>query len=78
MTTAHAFGRLFPPSLFLIVGLFLSSFWSPDPVLFVTALITAGLCATWLILSILEVARRTFIESAPSPTTSTSVLTASK
>ncbi len=56
MTTANAFGRLFPPALFLIVGLFLSVAWSPDPVMFVLALTAAGACAAWLIIATVEVA----------------------
>ena len=43
MTTANAFGRLFPPSLFLIVGLLLSVVWVPDPVLLVVAMCAAAM-----------------------------------
>jgi hypothetical protein len=69
MTTAHAFGRLFPPALFLIVGLFLSSFWSPDPALLVVALIAAGMCAAWLIIATAEVIKRLHVEPLPLPAT---------
>jgi hypothetical protein len=67
MTSANAFGRLFPPALFLIVSLFLSHFWSPDPVLLVLALIAAGRCAAWLIIATVEVAKRFCVEPSPLP-----------
>jgi hypothetical protein len=67
MTSADAFGRLFPPALFLIVSLFLSGAWSPDPVLLIGALIAAGTCSAWLIVATVEVARRLQLE--PLPTT---------
>ena len=62
MTTASAFGRLFPPALFLIVSLFLTISWSPDPLLLVVALVAAGTCAAWLIIATVEVAKRLRVE----------------
>ena len=69
MTTANAFGRLFPPALFLIVGLLLSIVWIPDPVLLVVAMCAAGTSAAWLIIATVEVARMLRVEPSPRPTT---------
>ncbi len=55
-----------PTGVFLIVGLFLSSFWSPDPVLFIAALITAGMCAAWLIVTTVEVVKKLPVEPSTS------------
>ncbi len=67
MTTANAFVRLFSPALFLIVSLFLSYFWSPDPLLFIVALISAGMCAAWLIIATVEVVKLMRVEPLPLP-----------
>ena len=62
MTTVEAFGRVFSPALFLIVGLFLTVAWSPDPLLLIVALTSAGLCAAWVIIASVEVNRRLGVE----------------
>ena len=62
MTSSNRFGQLFPPALFLIVGLFLSSFWSPDPVLFITALTVAGGCFAWLIIATIDAVKTSRVE----------------
>jgi hypothetical protein len=63
MTTAIAFGRVCPPTLFLIVSLFLSAFWSHDPLMLVTALTASGVCGAWLIVSTIAVAKLLSVEA---------------
>jgi hypothetical protein len=58
MTRREAFGRLFPPSLFLFLGVLLLRVWYFDPVLIGLALCVAGSALSWLILAILHVAKR--------------------
>lgn len=68
MTTGNAFGRVFPPTLFLIVSLFLSGFWSHDPLMFITALTVAGGCGAWLIVSTIAVAKLLVVDAESSRT----------
>jgi hypothetical protein len=65
MTAANAFWRVFPPSLFLIVSLFMSGFWSHDPLMFIAALTAAGACGSWLIVATVEVVKLYQPESNP-------------
>jgi hypothetical protein len=55
MTTARAFARLFPPCLFLFLGLLIFRDWHSEPVLIGIALCAASLA--WLIIAILQVIR---------------------
>ena len=67
MTTGNAFWRVFPPTLFLIVSLFLSGFWSHDPLMLITALTVAGGCGAWLIVSTIAVAKLLVVDAESSP-----------
>jgi hypothetical protein len=57
MSAANAFGRLFPPSLFSILGIILSVLWRPDPVLMGIGVCAAGAAAAWLIVTTVTVAK---------------------
>jgi hypothetical protein len=55
MTTIGAFGRLFPPSLFLFIGILILRDWRSEPVLIGIALCAASLA--WLIVATVRVAK---------------------
>ena len=57
MTAASAFGRLFPPCLFSILGVILSVVWLPDPVLMSMGVCATGACVAWLIVTVVHVAK---------------------
>jgi hypothetical protein len=57
MSGFNAFGRLFPPSLFSILGIILSVLWRPDPVLMAFGACAAGAAAAWLIVTTVIVAK---------------------
>ena len=57
MTTSNAFGWLFPPALFTIVGLMMSVIWRPDPVLLGIAMCASAAMLSWLVLAVVEVAK---------------------
>lgn len=67
MTTFNAFGRLFPPALFLIVGLVMSVLWTPDPVLLAVAMCAAAASGAWLIVTAVAVARGLEVGASSSP-----------
>ena len=57
MSTREAFGRLFPPSLFLFLGALFCRAWYFDPLLIGIALCVAGAALSWLILAVVQVAK---------------------
>ena len=57
MTTTSAFWRLFPASLFTILGLVWCQIWRADPVLIAIAVCIAAFASSWLIITVVEVAR---------------------
>jgi hypothetical protein len=58
MTTSTAFWRLFPASLFAILGVLLTVLWRSDPVLMSIGACGAGAAASWLIITTVVVAKR--------------------
>ena len=67
MTKTSAFWRLFPAALFTFLGLAWCFFWRFDPVLFAFAICIAALACSWLVITIVEVARTLTIGPALSP-----------
>ena len=67
MTTANAFWRLFPAALFTSLGVAWCFFWRFDAVLFAIALCVAALASSWLVLTIIVVAKSLSVASATSP-----------
>jgi hypothetical protein len=74
MSGVNAFGRLFPPSLFSILGVIMSVIWRPDPVLMGIGACAAGAAAAWLIVTTVVVAKslpgQASIHAAPDAMTS--------
>jgi hypothetical protein len=58
MSRANAFGRLFPAALFLILSVLMAVFWRSDPVLFGLAVCGGGVSAAWLVVTVVEVAKK--------------------
>ena len=67
MKRTSAFWRLFPAALFTFLGLGWCFFWRFDPVLYAIAICLAALACSWLIITIVEVAKTMTIAPAPSP-----------
>jgi hypothetical protein len=67
MKTTSAFWRLFPTFLFTFLGLAWCFFWRFDPVLFAVAICIAALTSSWLLITIVEVAKTMIIAPVPSP-----------
>jgi hypothetical protein len=57
MTLGNAFARLFPACLFSIMMPFLSILWRADVVLMALGFCAAAVAWSWLIVTIVEVAR---------------------
>jgi hypothetical protein len=57
MSGINAFGRLFSPSLFSILGVILSVVWRPDPVLMGIGACVASAATAWLIVTTVVVAK---------------------
>jgi hypothetical protein len=71
MTTSNAIGRLFPPSLFTVLGVIFCFVWRSDPVLIGVAACLAAFCISWFVTATVHVARSLVIapaqDSAGSP-----------
>jgi hypothetical protein len=67
MTTSSAFWRLFPASLFTILGLVWCQVWRADPVLIAIAVCIAAFASSWLIITVIDVARTPTIAASPRP-----------
>ena len=57
MTTSNAFWRIFPAALFTILGLLWCLLWRFDPVLVAIAVCLAAFASSWLVITIVAVAR---------------------
>jgi hypothetical protein len=57
MSATNAFGRLFPPALFSILGVIMSVLWLPDPILMGFGVCAAAAAASWLIVTTVAVAK---------------------
>jgi hypothetical protein len=71
MTTSNAMGRLFPPSLFTVLGVIWCFEWRFDPVLIGVAACVTAFCVSWFVTATVHVARSLVIvpsqDSAGSP-----------
>ena len=67
MTKASAFWRLFPASLFTVLGLVWCYAWQFDPVLTALAVCVTAFASSWLIVTTVEVAKTMTISAAPLP-----------
>jgi hypothetical protein len=62
MSKTNALGRLFPSSLFSILGVVLAVLWRSDPVLMAIGACGAAASVAWLIITTVEVARLLQVE----------------
>ena len=67
MTQTSAFWRLFPASLFTVLGLVWCYAWQFDPVLIAVAVCVTAFASSWLIITIVEVAKTMTIAATPLP-----------
>jgi hypothetical protein len=67
MKITTAFWRLFPAAIFTFLGLGWCFFWRIDPVLFAIAISLAALSCSWLVITIVEVAKTMTVTPAHSP-----------
>lgn len=67
MTPTSAFWRLFPAALFTFLGLAWCFFWRSDAALFAIAMCLAALATSWLVISIIVVAKTLNFAPAASP-----------
>jgi H+/Cl- antiporter ClcA len=63
MMMRHAMGRLFPPSLFLFMGVEFLRDWHFDPMLLGIAICMAAGSLAWLIVSTMHVAKEWHVET---------------
>ena len=76
MSTSNAFWRLFPASLFTLLSVVWCYAWRSDAVLTAIAVCVGGVSISWLVITIVAVAKTLVIApstvpagSAPAPTT---------